>query len=69
MDLETNQGIRTFWMSSGLGIIYGFRNMGNSIGLGDWYLKGLQMYKVLKKSMGYLFVLGMILMKELRQKL
>jgi len=67
MDLETNQGIRTFWMSSGPRIIYGFRNMGSSIGLGDWYLKGLQMYKMLKKSRDYLFLLGMILMKELQK--
>jgi len=67
MDLETNQGIRTFWMLSGLRIIYGFRNTGSSIGLGEGYLKGLQTYKMLKKSRGYLFLLGMILVKELQK--
>jgi len=67
MDLETNQGIKTFRMQSGLRIIYGFRNMDGNIGLGDWYLKGLQIYKVLKKSRGYSFLLGMILVKELQK--
>jgi len=41
--------------------------MDSNIGLGDWYLKGLQIYKVLKKSRGYSFLLRMILVKELQK--
>jgi len=43
--------------------------MGSNIDLGVWYLKGLQMYKMLKKSRGYSFLLGIILVKELRKLL